>query len=314
MRMMTVTISDLQEKWNSIPSYSDGYILVSGLSHPLSFHIGYYGGRKCFVVLDTGSDDRLVSSKAITVESFEQSPGCLSLRFILNYPSLEDLFIKLCWDLIDASHSAPDPAERILQQYNNWLRLLQQVNMRALSISSQKGLCGELLFLEDRIDAVGERAALDAWTGPDGSDQDYIFTGFWAEVKAVSASADSVRISSLQQLDRTDKGYLVIYFLDTTTSHGMQTTSLNDLVDSIRQRLGTGRERDCLDCKLAKYGYFDHDRDKYKDRRYRIGERRFFSVTEEFPKLVRSTVPSGVVSAKYELSIPAIGAFESEGV
>ena len=297
-----------------MPSYSDGYYLVSGLAHPLQFHIGYFGGRKCFVVLDTGRIDRVISSKAITAEPFEPGAGRHSLRFILNYPSLEDLFIKLCWDLIDASRSDPDPAARILQQYNNWLRLLQQVSMRALSASAQKGLCGELLFLRDRIDIIGEQAALDAWTGPDGSDQDYIFSDYWAEVKAVSASADSVRISSLQQLDRNDKGYLVVYFLDTTTSSGLQTTSLNDLVDDIRHLLGIGRERDCFDCKLAKYGYFDKDRDKYKDRRYRIGERRFFLVTADFPKLIRTTVPSEVVSAKYDLSIPAIQDYETEGV
>lgn len=307
-------ISDLQEKWDSIPSYTDGYILVSGLSHPLSFHIGYYGGRKCFVVLDTGRIDRVISSKAITVEPFEPRVGCFSLRFTLNHPSLEELFVKLCWDLIDASRDAPYPSLRIQEQYCNWLRLFQQVSIRALSISVQKGLCGELMFLEDRIDCLGEQAALDAWTGPDGSDQDFIFADYWTEVKAVSASADSVYISSLQQLDRTDKGYLIIYFLDTTTSHGMQTTSLNDLVNGIRQRLGTGRERDRFECKLAKYGYFDRDREKYKDKRYRFVERRFFSVTEAFPKLIRATVPSEVVSAKYELSIPAITEFEAEEV
>lgn len=307
-----MTISDLQNKWNSLPSYTDGFVLISGLSHPLSFHIGYYGGRKCFVVLETGRVDQIISSKAITVESFEPSAGCFSLRFILNYPTLEDLFVKLCWDLIEASREAPAPAEKLLQQFNNWRRLLQQIRNKALTASAQKGLCGELLFLKERLELIGEQAALDAWTGPDGGDQDFIFADFWAEVKAVAASADSIRISSLQQLDRIDKGYLVIYFIDATTSHGIQTTSLNNLIDSIRQRLETCRERDRFECKLAKYGYFERDRDKYKEIRYKIGERRIFAVNEAFPKLIRATVPNEVVSAEYELSIPAITVFEAE--
>lgn len=44
-----------------------------------------------------------------------------------------------------------------------------------MSYQRQKGLLGELIYLSEIIDLLGIEAAIDAWTGPDGSDQDYVF-------------------------------------------------------------------------------------------------------------------------------------------
>lgn len=94
------TINDLYEKWNSISPYTGGFLLVSD-EHPLSFHIGYLSdSQKCFIVLNTGKLEKISSSKAINVENILLSDNSYALRFSLNYASLDEIFVKLCWDLI----------------------------------------------------------------------------------------------------------------------------------------------------------------------------------------------------------------------
>ena len=304
-----MTISELTAKWNSISPFSGGFLLVSD-DNALSFHVGYAGDRqKCFMVLNSGKVDRIVSSKAIRVDCDRLTNGEYALRFLLNYPSLDELFVKLCWDLIDASSGAPDPVNKIIVQYRSWLRLLQQAGSDLMNANSQKGLLGELMFLNSAIDQYGSADALRAWTGPEGSDQDYNFSDHWAEVKAVSIAAEQVSVSSLQQLDRDDEGEFVVFFMDKTSSHGAKSISLPELIAAVRIKLETNTERDELSCKLTKYGYYDKDEDKYAEIRYQFSEQRTYRVTSDFPRLTRRFVPNGVTRAEYHLDLEVLEAF-----
>jgi len=226
-----ILIKELYSKWNNISPLTGGFLLVSG-EHPLSFHIGYMNGEnKCFIVLNTGKIDKIPSSKAICAENVQMVDGEFALRFILNYPSLDELFVKLCWDLIDSSMTAEKPVEKIVSQYKSWMKLLQQASAGILSSSMQKGLIGELLYLEEKINEIGEEKAFKAWVGPEGSDQDFIFEYSWAEVKSTSISSDTVTISSVQQLECREKGHLVVYFMDKTSAKGRQTRTLPETTE-----------------------------------------------------------------------------------
>lgn len=301
-----LTINELQDKWNSVSPYTGGYLLASD-EHPLSFHIGYQNDQqKSFVVLNTGMLDHVVSSKAITAECIQTEDQTYALRFLLNYPSLDELFVKLCWDLMVASRYDECPVLKILDQYNKWLKLLQQAGNGILSSSLQKGLLGELLYFRDMLKTYTAENVLNAWIGPEGSDQDFAFPDHWAEVKAVSISAEEAQISSLQQLDRTDVGFLIVFFLDKTTSKGAQTLSLPEMIAFLRMGFTSARESDGFSCKLAQYGYFDKDAEKYAEIRYRFAEKRVYQVDDNFPRMTSASVPSAVISAHYGLSIAAI--------
>jgi len=301
-----LTINELQEKWNSILPYTSGYLFASD-DHPLSFHVGYQNGRqKSFVVLNTGMLDHVVSSKAIAAECIQTEGQTYALRFLLNYQSLDELFVKLCWDLMDASRYDKHPVLKIIDQYNKWLKLLQQAGNGIMSSSRQKGLLGELLYFRDMLKTDTTENVLNAWIGPVGSDQDFVFPAYWAEVKAVSISADEAEISSLQQLDRTDVGFLIVFFLDKSTSKGAQTLSLPEVITSLKTRFASVRESDEFSCKLAQYGYYDKDAAKYSETRYRFAEKRVYQVDDSFPRMTSSSVSSAVVSAHYGLSIAAI--------
>lgn len=107
-----ITIKELHRKWNNISPLTGGFLLVSG-EHSLSFHIGYVNGEnKCFMVLNAGKVDKVPSSKAIYAESIQTIDGNFALRFILNYSSLDELFVKLCWDLIESSMNDEKPVKK----------------------------------------------------------------------------------------------------------------------------------------------------------------------------------------------------------
>lgn len=303
-----ISINELHKKWNSISPYAEGYLLVSG-EHPLSFHIGYaQEEQKCFIVLNAGKLESVPSSKAISAECVQTVTGEYALRFKLNQPSLDELFIKLCWDLIDSSQLAAKPVEKIIFQYKSWMRLLQQAKLGLLSSSAQKGLIGELMFLEEQIDLLGKTKALQAWVGPEGSDQDFIFEEFWAEIKSTSIASESITISSIQQLDCNNGGSLIVYFMDKTSSKGQNTETLPDIVNRIGG-IFTFQQYDEFFCKLAKAGYFAKDAEQYSTYRYKFAEKRVYDIKNLFPRLIRENIPTEIINARYELSLTAIDRF-----
>ena len=121
-----------------------------------------------------------------------------------------------------------------------------------LPVHSQKGLIGELLYLADLIDKYNEDIALNSWVGPDGCDQDYNFEIGWSEIKTTIISGTSIQVSSLQQLDRTDKGQLIVYFLDRTTSCGNNTISLDEVIAQIMSKIKLYNNKNLFAIKLAK--------------------------------------------------------------
>ena len=305
-----MTILELKAKWDTISPYPGGFLLISG-EHPLSFHVGYTGkAQRCFMVLNCGEISKLPSSKAVEVDCVSLGDGSKALRFLLNYDSLEDIFIKLCWDLIDSSYAAPNPVQKIVEQYKSWFRLLQQSSKSLMSSELIKGTIGELLYLEEIIDVIGPADAVNSWTGPEGSDQDFNFTEGWAEIKAVKISADRVKLTSLQQLDRPDQGKLIVYFMDKTSSGGSMTISLPEQIDIVKNKLSNPRLEDVLLCKLAKNGYFEGDAENYKEIRYRLAEVRKYNVPVEFPRLTRNNVPVEVLECDYYLGFAMIDTYK----
>ena len=313
--MMTMkTIDELYEKWNSISPFSDGYLLVSG-DHPLAFHIGYTGdSQKTFVVLNTGQIDKISSSKAVQVNNVQLRDGTYALSFLLKYPTLDELFVKLCWDLMEASRETGQPLKKLIDQYKKWQRLLQQIRDGILSASVQKGLIGEMLFLRSRVVCDGETTAITGWVGPEGSDQDFNYDHFWAEVKTTTIAGTAVTISSLQQLDRTDNGYLIVYFMDPTDSVGLQSISLDEAVKSVLDLLKDDAVKNQFECKLARVGYQHRDAEKYHEHKYRCASNTIFAVSDGFPRLTKSYVPAEVVGAKYDLNLPALERFQRQEI
>ena len=300
-----ISLNEIQLKWNTIDSLSGGFLLV-GHNSELSFHIGYTNSiNKCLMILGVSNRENVTSSIAITAEYVLLESGHYALKFVLNYPSLDELFIKLCWDLINMPYGNGNSEYLILQRYKNWMKLLQKGIPNLLSVNRQKGLIGELLYLEEQIHAIGEDKAVQAWVGPEGIDQDFIFVDTWSEIKTTTIASDSIVISSIQQLDGIFPGSLIVFFMDKTTSSGKNVVSLSGLVDRIKLILNS-ENKDTFMCKLALVGFLETDAKAYAEVRFIVKEKRAYKVDVSFPKLTGENVPSEIVNVRYELSLSAI--------
>ena len=303
---MTMKFDELKDKWDNMPAVGNGFLKL-GLEHQLDLQIGYsQSAYKSFVVMDTGIIKNIPSSFAVKVANVQLMNMSWILEFQLVHPSFEEEFLRLCWDMIEYSSKEEDALDLLIRRYMTWQKLLQYENKSVMSFQRQKGLLGELIYLSTIIDDIGVETAVDSWTGPDGSDQDYLFPSEWAEIKSVSLASETVRISSLQQLQQEMEGELIVYILESTTA-GDNRISLVDVVNEIKSKLAeNARYLDRFDLKLYKYGYRINHENEYRKNQFRFIEKREYVVNDSFPKLVGDNVSPEIVSCKYELSLAAI--------
>lgn len=297
---------ELKDKWDNMPAAGNGFLKL-GLEHPLDLQIGYSRSAcKSFVVMDTGIIKNIPSSFAVKVTNVQLTNMSWILEFQLVHPSFEEEFLRLCWDMIEHSSKEENALNALIHRYMTWQKLLQYENKSVMSFQRQKGLLGELIYLSKMVDDTGVETAVDSWTGPDGSDQDYQFASEWAEIKSISLASETVHISSLQQLQQEMDGQLIVYILESTTA-GEDRISLVDVVNEIKTKLANNaRYLDRFDLKLYKYGYRKNHENEYLENQFRFIEKREYVVNDVFPKLVAENVSSEIVSCKYELSLAAI--------
>lgn len=301
-----MTFLEFQAKWAAMPERQNCYLSLGDI-HPLSLQIGHGSNSfKSFVVMDSGAVKDIPSSFAIKAENPILANGKMALEFQLVYNSFEEEFQRLCWDMIEATVESPCPLKDMIARYMAWQRLLQYYRMGIMSFERQKGLLGELLFLQEIINTYGAQFAVTSWCGPDGSDQDYLFETSWAEIKTIALATKRIKISSLEQLEQEQDGYLIVYVLEQSTP-GENRVALPDIVASIRQLLAENLIlADQFEMKIFKYGYREKDEDKYRKNYFRVIEKREYLVDDRFPKLTRKSVPTELLACKYELSLPAI--------
>ena len=170
----------------------------------------------------------------------------------------------------------------------------------------------ELQFLRALYqEHLPEKAALEAWCGPDGGHQDFIFGNTAVETKAISGKERStVRISSEDQLETVcDELFLTIFRLSDLPESD-RALSLNDAVKLVESELTDPSALEGLSVKLAAYGYVEM-RD-YDEPKLVATGRKTYRVTENFPRIVRSELAGGVTRVRYKIELETIAPFECE--
>ncbi len=307
---MKITPETLENQWNSI-KYKDGGFLQIDMQHPLEWHIGYQSisQRTLLLVSDT-EFGTIESSKSIIVSRRRREyDNCWTLSFELLRNEQQDVFAILCCDIIEHSRSATNKAEAlklVFNRYKQWSKLLETQRNGLMDEHSRKGLLGELLFLEQRMATVGViLSTIQGWSGADGADQDFIYSDGWFEIKSIGVSATSVTISSLEQLDCTDEGELVIQQIDKVAPDKQGAFSLNDVVHRISTMLiGDIEALDLFRAKLSAYGYIDLQ--EYSEQKYFCSGTLRYLVDKSFPRITKNGVPTQVSSLHYELDLLAL--------
>jgi len=228
----------------------------------------------------------------------------------LRRPELSPVFGRLCQDLIDEIGNTDDEETLIRLVHRRlalWQRLFDQSGAGLLESHQVMGLLAELLYMDSVLSAeqrtVSETAA--AWVGPSGDDQDFRFSSEAVEVKAIGPGARGVTISSLRQLDGVLPVLLSVWTMRPASSDEKGAVTLNRLTASLEQRftsdpvaLATFRE------SLLEVGYVEHPH--YDEMAFEPLQTEQFMVEEGFPRLTTATVPVGITSATYVLSLDSL--------
>jgi hypothetical protein len=236
--------------------------------------------------------------------------GTRSLVLEATDPLFNKVFTILAADIIGriSGRKSDDTAvAAFLGGLQHWKRFFDLSGHEGLSEELILGLFAELTFLRDfalRQLSAGS-SAIAGWVGPDPLSKDFQYPGFAVEVKGTTSSEPvMVRISSERQLDGSGIADLLLFVLLTEKAAGSGGTTLADLVDGIRNDLGSTSARLVFEEKIFAYGYHDVHRDKYESRRFINHGYRVFHVRDGFPRLT-ADLPPGVGDVTYSLTLSA---------
>jgi hypothetical protein len=225
---------------------------------------------------------------------------------------LQAVFGRLCQDLVDAAvqvESDERVVTLVLERLGLWKRLFQK-GEGLLEEHEVRGLIAELLTVEDLLNEAHRSGSeiVAGWVGPTDAEQDFVFPDQALEVKAMAPGRARIQISSLDQLSTSVPLQLIVRPLKPTSQAAPDSVSLNALVARIEGRLsGNAADVALFRERLLEGRYVEHE--GYDKLTYALGKAMVFEVREQFPRLLRSTVPPGVANARYELSLDALAPF-----
>jgi hypothetical protein len=222
-------------------------------------------------------------------------------------PSHERLFATLADDLVDclAKTSLPDD-EVVIQTLTRW-RAFWTVKPGAFTLEQAVGLFGELWFLHRWLGATAQAK----WMVTRSARHDFQWSSASVEVKtarAASVATATHHIASLDQLENPLSGKLYLFSL-LVLEDALSTNTLDSLAAAVSSDLESNlgaltafRE------KLARYGYVPSD-SPHASRPLRVVREALYAVDMGFPRLIRSSFPSGVPNGvgeiQYSLSLSA---------
>jgi hypothetical protein len=226
--------------------------------------------------------------------------------------SLKDIFSLFIQNIVEdilESTTENEALTKTLNIISKWKKLFDKISFNGLTIEQQKGLTGELLFINFLLDSQKTASKiLHAWSGPDFEDKDFVFGATGLEIKLTSSKNPTLKITSERQLDiqNLDILFLVLYTVNDVKENGFTLTSL---IDQTRQRIGDNLHNlKLFNDKLISLGILDDDLHNY-DKMYSLKNIFYFHVTSEFPKIVKSQVPWGIYNTSYSIELSAVEKF-----
>lgn len=234
------------------------------------------------------------------------------LNIFLLDEGLKSVFYLLIENIVEGISQTQSHQEGLTIISNivaNWKRLFDKIGLGILSEEKQKGLIGELLFLQHLINhGLIYTQILSSWTGPDFFDKDFLIESYAFEIKFTNAKIPQIRISSERQLDIENFSnlYLVLYHAEEVKTDGF---TLKGLIEDIRKRFSDDRHSlQIFNDRLTQFGYYDDD-DEHYNTRYELLRKQFYNVSIDFPKITRSDLPLGINSVQYHIDLNACEPF-----
>ena len=170
-------------------------------THPLSLYAGIdHDGRRVLMLVTANVPPQLPPPGIVHVVCNQRENGEFAIILQLGRPEFDEVFGRLCQDLVDATRTAVPTlgAEAVLRRLGRWRKLLEVGQRTTLSDAALRGLIGELWFLQHvALRRLGADAAVQGWVGPLDAPQDFIVGEEVFEIKTCTPAASHVTIASL---------------------------------------------------------------------------------------------------------------------
>ena len=303
-------MTDIERLFNQIPvGMALAKLKVEGC--PLGV---YYGrsesGNLRFAFMTENPPMVIDSTGNIKVTQWAEGTNVYWTCFELLVDHAKQVFFVLCNNLVKSAigcQSEDVAMAAVKNRFTTWKKLFKNPSAE-MTEELYKGLLGELFFLKNYLMSSYDSAtAICAWSGPDRTAKDFAVRNEWFEVKTVSTNAETVKISSLTQLDSVEPGHLVIVKTEKMSSEfDNGECTVEQLLTAILNAISDESLKDDFVKKVTLYGY-SLDTDPSQFHKFRFVKMDFYHVDGDFPKITTDKVPySEIVRVAYELSISSI--------
>lgn len=223
--------------------------------------------------------------------------------------SRRDLFTTICADVVDTAARADknEALSLFLSRLAAWRQFLRD-HREGLSPAETIGLIGELLVLEKLLETDARR--LSAWQAPMDGLHDFQISGHAIEVKTGLGPSSAISISKLDQLDtlgleRLD--LLHVRLIESPDGH-----CLGEIIIRLSALIPNDSARRAFENALLRRGLLPGDDRARNAPRIKPRTIDAYSITERFPRLVRSELPIAIAEASYTIDVRAISAFSED--
>ena len=318
-------MNNIKNIWINQELNSDSFTIRENFFVNKSFNcfvgrIGASNAKMFQIEIDIGTQihkNYLKRFHGVEIRVLDSKKGKKDITIILSDNDLMDVFILFIEDLIRSLKTINDENNIPLilnEKVGYWGKLFAKIKGELLSKERQRGLYGELIFLNTLLNRSNDFVkTISSWTGPDGSNQDFSNGLTAVEVKSSKATKPTVNIASELQLDWTilDNLYLHVIHLD-ELNNGPDT--LKKMIEVIKQRVEKHPNllrlfEEKLDLVGIPFGEEKH----YNEVGFIIRSQRAYEVQNGFPVLINKTINNEAIhNVKYQIDLTALEPFETE--
>ena len=308
----------IENIWNKIIPTGEGefeYKLLSKESIP-QLNIGFNKkSQRCLILeLPFGFDKpfQQFEKENLSLKYFKREK-CLFI--ILNDDFFKDLFDDLILSIYSKIYNISNTeeySELFTRHFFKWSAFFENKKTEGLSRDQVKGLIGELFYLKNLLlnAEISVDDLLISWRGPYDEGHDFVFEFTDCEIKTIESSKNSVRISSEFQLEAEigKELELVVIFVIPDNENGLSLKSLINVIKAIiHNKLG---DNTIFINALAQKGLLIGNLEQYEIYCFTpIEEFTYKTNDNNFPKLVKSSIPEEINKLNYDIRLNLIEQF-----
>lgn len=268
-----------------------------------------------FPTKDLSPIEKLPEGRGFTVERFHPKDGAnekLWLALTRKADGEKDLFAIMVSDVIGALDDgvvAGINEHKLLRTFigrvGAWQEFMRK-GLQGLSAEEEIGLVGELFVIKSIVEiGVPIVLVLESWLGPFDAHQDFELGIGAIEVKSSLSKVGFVaKIGSLEQLD--DSVRQPLYVAGVRINQVGSGKTLLEIIEQIKVLVRGDMEAERLFSERVIAAGIIGEQGKLYSRRFELRDIRIFEVNQNFPRLIRGSVPNGITKARYEVDLDKV--------